>query len=82
MDSSNLRQVRRMTLKTKSLVDTNVVVGLTVKKRNFKGCLPKGNAALSRSIIAIVCVDVGIVTTMNLIGALIPISGTMKHWPC
>jgi membrane protein implicated in regulation of membrane protease activity len=48
---------------------------LTVKKRNFKGCLPKGNAALSRSIIAIVCVDIGIVTTMNLIGALIPISG-------
>jgi threonine/homoserine/homoserine lactone efflux protein len=48
--------------------------GMTVKKREYKGCLPKGNAALSRSIIAIVSVDVGVVSTMNLVGALMPVS--------
>lgn len=53
----------------------DVVLGMTVKKREYKGCLPKGNAALSRSIIAIVSVDVGVVSTMNLVGALMPVSG-------
>lgn len=54
-------------------------LGMTVKKRGQKGCLPKSNAALSRSIIAMAAVDVGAVTIMNLVGALVPISGTANE---
>jgi len=52
------------------------VTGMTVKKSELgdKGCLPKNNEILSRSILAIISVDVGIVSAMGVIGLAYPIS--------
>ncbi len=49
---------------------------MTVKKSEpiDKGCLPRSNEILSRSILAIIAVDVGIVSAMGVIGLAYPIS--------
>jgi hypothetical protein len=49
--------------------------GMSVKRKEplDRGCIPKHNDTMSRSIIAIIVVDVGVVTTFNIIGLIFPV---------
>lgn len=55
-------------------------VGMSLKKKPSKkpGCLPKGEKALARSIIAIIVIDVAVVTALGILGLTYPI--TRKYY--
>lgn len=53
---------------------------MSVKRKEplDRGCIPKNNDTMSQSIIAIIVVDVGVVTTFNIIGLIFPVLSTSR----
>lgn len=57
-------------------------LGMSVKRKELldKGCVPRNNETMAKSIIAIIVVDVSVVTVFNIIGLLFPVLSTPRYF--